>query len=94
MSATIWIRDPRYVETGKAKRSYATLDSLQGKTMAIMNNSWTSMDEIAAILGNEFKKRFGVAKVITYPVPTASACEESIMRDAAKADFAIVGLAN
>jgi hypothetical protein len=94
MSATVWVRDPRFVESKQARRPYPTLDTLQGKTLAILNNSWTSMDEIADILGKAFKERFGVAKVVNYEVPIASECDESIMRDAARADFAIVGLAN
>jgi hypothetical protein len=91
----LWIRDPRLSAAQRAKPSYPTVDTLAGKTLAIFNNSWTCMDEIAQWLGNTMAKRYGVKAVLNFPVPIASAVDKALLDEAARtADFAVVGLAN
>lgn len=93
---TLRIRDPRLENTPEARRSaYPTLDTLAGKTMVILNNEWTAMNEIAAYLTRVMQERFGVAKVVQFRVPSGLPAEESTIREAARlGDFAAVGLAN
>jgi hypothetical protein len=96
MNQTIRIRDPR-IESGVARRQgpYPTLDTIAGKTMVVLNNEWTCMNEIAGYLGNALKSRYGVARVLNFPVPVGVAADAAVIDEAARAgDFAVVGLAN
>jgi len=89
------ILDPRGEAIAHEKRSYPTLDTIAGKTMVVLNNGWTCMDEIAEYLGNALKSRYGVARVVSFPVPTGVAADPSVLRAAAEVgDFVAVGLAN
>ena len=95
MQDFIRIRDPRYDNSEKKDRVIHTLDSLAGKTLAILNNGWTAMNEIAELLTEKLKERYGVVNVLQFGVPSAGAADPQVMRDATtKADFVIVGLAN
>jgi hypothetical protein len=96
MIGTQWIRDPRIESNAKAHTgSYPTLDTLRGKTLVILNNGWTSMNEIAATLAAELKQRYGIREVVGFSVPIGNPADESVLREAAAiADFAAVGLAN
>jgi hypothetical protein len=91
----IRIRDPRFDGTHQNDRAIRTLASLAGKTMVILNNGWSSMNEIADMLTATMKQRFGVADVIQFGVPSAGAAAPDVFRQTrAKADFVVVGLAN
>jgi hypothetical protein len=95
MSNLIRVRDPRYDAGGERTATYPTLQTLSGKTLVILNNGWTCMNELAAYLGEELKRRYDVAKVVSLPVPISSAGPEETIREASRVgDFAVVGLAN
>lgn len=95
MPGSLRIRDPRFEKAVKRASVQPTLDSLAGKTLAILNNGWTSMDAMAAHLTEALKRRYGVANVISFSVPVANPAAPAILAEAAsRADFAAVGLAN
>ena len=68
---------------------------LQGVTVAILNNRWTSMNIISEQIGIILKEQYGVADVFEKLIPLASAApQETFDEVEAKAQVAIVGLAN
>ena len=68
---------------------------LQGTTVAILNNRWTSMNIIAEQIGIILKEQYGVADVFEKLIPLASAApQETFDEVEAKAQVAVVGLAN
>jgi hypothetical protein len=68
---------------------------LQGATVAILNNRWTSMNIIAEQIGIILKEQYGVAEVFEKLIPLASAApQETFDEVEARAQVAIVGLAN
>ena len=68
---------------------------LQGATVAILNNRWTSMNIIAEQIGIILKEQYGVAEVFEKLIPLASAApQETFDEVAERAQVAIVGLAN
>ena len=68
---------------------------LQGITVAILNNRWTSMNIIAEQIGIILKEEYGVAEVFEKLIPLASAApQETFDEVEANAQVAIVGLAN
>ena len=71
------------------------ISDLQGTTVAILNNRWTSMNIIAEQIGIILKEQYGVADVFEKLIPLASAApQETFDEVEAKAQVAIVGLAN
>ena len=71
------------------------IKDLQGATVAILNNRWTSMNIIAEQIGIVLKEQYGVAEVFEKLIPLASAApQETFDEVEARAQFAIVGLAN
>ena len=71
------------------------ISDLQGTTVAILNNRWTSMNIIAEQIGIILKEQYGVANVLEKLIPLASAApQETFDEVEAKAQVAIVGLAN
>ncbi|MCH7841209.1 MAG: hypothetical protein IH963_03575 [Chloroflexi bacterium] len=68
---------------------------LQGATVAILNNRWTSMNIIAEQIGIILKEQYGVAEVFEKLIPLASAApQETFDEVVERAQVAIVGLAN
>ena len=68
---------------------------LQGATVAILNNRWTSMNIISEQIGIILKEQYGVADVFEKLIPLASAApQETFDEVEARAQVAIVGLAN
>jgi len=68
---------------------------LQGATVAILNNRWTSMNIIAEQVGIILKEQYGVSEVFEKLIPLASpAPQETFDEVEARAQVAIVGLAN
>ena len=68
---------------------------LQGATVAILNNRWTSMNIIAEQIGIILKEQYGVAEVFEKLIPLASADpQETFDEVVERAQVAIVGLAN
>ena len=71
------------------------IEDLRGATVAILNNRWTSMNIIAEQIGIILKEQYGVADVFEKLIPLASAApQETFDEVKAKAEVAIVGLAN
>ena len=71
------------------------ISDLQGATVAILNNRWTSMNIIAEQIGIILKEQYGVAEVFEKLIPLASAApQETFDEVVEKAQVAIVGLAN
>lgn len=72
-----------------------TLDGLQGKTVAILNNRWTSMNIISEQIAILLKENYGAAEVFEKLVPLASAAPHETFDEVEReAQAAIVGLAN
>ena len=71
------------------------ISGLQGTTVAILNNRWTSMNIIAEQIGIILKEQYGVAEVFEKLIPLASAApQETFDEVKQRAQLAIVGLAN
>ncbi len=71
------------------------ISDLQGTTVAILNNRWTSMNIIAEQISIILKEQYGVADVFEKLIPLASAApQETFDEVEARAQVAIVGLAN
>ena len=71
------------------------VDDLAGKTVAILNNRWTSMDVIADYLTRLLKEEYGVTQVFQVQVPIASPPPQEVFDEVVeRADLAVVGLAN
>jgi len=71
------------------------INDLHGATVAILNNRWTSLNIISEQIGIILKEQYGVADVFEKLIPLASAApQETFDEVEAKAQVAIVGLAN
>ncbi len=71
------------------------VDGLAGKTVAILNNRWSSMDIMADYLTRLLKEEYGVAQVFQKDVPISSPPPKSVFDEVVtRAQLAIVGLAN
>ena len=71
------------------------IDDLQGATVAILNNRWTSMDIISEQIAIILKEQYGVGEVFELGIPTSSkASQETFDEVLARAQLAVVGLAN
>ena len=71
------------------------ISDLQGTTVAILNNRWTSMNIIAEQIAIVLKEQYGVAEVFEKLIPLASAApQETFDEVQERADLAVVGLAN
>lgn len=91
----IRIRNPRGERKEHGNRVYPTLDTLEGKTLVVLNNTWTSMDEISKYLGETMKERYGISKHVEIEIPVGKGADDAVIAEAARiADFAVVGLAN
>lgn len=91
----ISILDPTGLCAEKDERVLGPIGGLEGKVVAILNNGWKSMNLMAEIFEEELRKRYGVAKVITQPLPLAEPVPAAVLDELAQAaHLAIVGLAN
>ena len=94
MDGFVHVLDPR-AERCEVAKQLPVLDLVEGKTVAILSNGWTSMDRLAHHFGALLQERYGVAKVIQTPIPISTAMDEATLESTVKqADFAILGLAN
>ena len=83
--------NPKKIEVA----SSLSIGELNGKTVGILNNHWTSMDAMADRMQNQLVEKYGASSVNTYDIPTASAAPDRVLEKvAAECDAAIVGLAN
>lgn len=71
------------------------LETLRGKVVAILNNRWKSMDLAAERFEAILRRNHGVAEVLQRVIPISAAAPTELLDEvAARADVAIVGLAN
>ena len=95
MTATMSILSPAAEAWRPVEDEIPYIENLQGATVAILNNSWTSMNIISEQIGIILKEQYGVADVFEILIPLASAAPlETFEEVRAKAQVAIVGLAN
>ena len=95
MPQIICIRDPRAEMVVPNGTQLPTLSELSGKTLAVLSNGWTSMDRISVRLVDGLRSRYGIGEVLNFTVPIASpGAPEVFDAVVARADFAVVGLAN
>ena len=68
---------------------------LNGATVAILNNRWTSMNIISEHIGIILKEQYGVSEVFEKFIPLASAAPQETFDEVEdRAHLLIVGLAN
>ena len=68
---------------------------LNGATVAILNNRWTSMNIISEHIGIILKEQYGVSEVFEKFIPLASAAPQKTFDEVEdRAQLVIVGLAN
>ena len=68
---------------------------LQGKTIAFLNNGWSSFTKIGARMDQVLRERFGIAAFRTYPISASSAVPTELLdRIVRESDAAVVGMAN
>ena len=68
---------------------------LNGATVAILNNRWTSMNIISEHIGIILKEQYGVSEVFEKFIPLASAAPQETFDEVEdRAQLVIVGLAN
>ena len=68
---------------------------LNGATVAILNNRWTSMNIISEHIGIILKEQYGVSEVFEKFIPLASAAPQETFDEVEyRANLVIVGLAN
>ncbi len=95
MATKMSILSPAAEEWRPMEDDIPHISDLQGTTVAILNNRWTSMNIIAEQIGIILKEQYGVADVFEKLIPLASAApQETFDEVKAKAQVAIVGLAN
>ena len=95
MATKMSILSPAAEEWRPMEDDVPHISDLQGTTVAILNNRWTSMNIIAEQIGIILKEQYGVANVLEKLIPLASAApQETFDEVEAKAQVAIVGLAN
>ncbi len=85
--------------TGKPRPGHEPIPgpvaTLRAKVVAILNNRWKSMDLIAERFEAILRRDHGVVEVIHKVIPISAAAPPEILDEvAARADVAIVGLAN
>ena len=95
MATKMSILSPAAEEWRPMEDDIPHISDLQGTTVAILNNRWTSMNIISEQIGIMLKEQYGVSDVFEKLIPLASAAPQEIFDEVeAKAQVAIVGLAN
>ena len=95
MATKMSILSPAAEEWRPMEDDIPQISDLQGTTVAILNNRWASMNIIAEQIGIILKEQYGVSDVFEKLIPLASAApQETFDEVEAKAQVAIVGLAN
>ncbi|GAA1827579.1 hypothetical protein GCM10009836_01610 [Pseudonocardia ailaonensis] len=72
----------------------ARLDGLTGRSVAIVGNGWRSWAALREPIRAALVDEHGVTGVELFDVPLGEPAPEEVLRDVAKADAAVVGLAN
>jgi len=92
---TITILDPTAQARPGRERVPGPVTTLDGKVVAILNNRWKSMDMVAERFGDTLRTQHGVAEVLHRVIPISATAPAQLLDEvAARADVAIVGLAN
>ena len=91
---TLEYLDPVSPNTDK-KLFVPAVGELKGKTIGFLTNGWSSFNTMGSRIEKEFRERFGIAGIRTYPIPTSCAPPPGLLdRVAEECDAAIVGMAN
>jgi hypothetical protein len=92
---TLTILDPTAGPRSRVERLPGPLESLRGRTVAILNNRWKAMDLAAERFEARLRREHGVAEVLQRVIPISGpAATELLDEVAARAEVAVVGLAN
>jgi hypothetical protein len=88
-----------YLEPTNPKKSgvlvVPAVRELHGKTIAFLNNGWSSFTKIGARMEVVLRQRFGVAELRTYHISASSAVPAELLdRIVEECDAAVVGMAN
>lgn len=68
---------------------------LGGKTIALLDNGWSSFTRIGTRMGQILRERFGIAEFRTYAIPASSAVPAELLdRVVRECDAAVVGMGN
>jgi hypothetical protein len=68
---------------------------LSGKTIAFLDNGWSSFARIGARMNDVLRERFGIAELRTYPISSSAAVPTDLLdRIVRECDAAVVGMAN
>ena len=68
---------------------------LKGKTIAFVDNGWSSFAKIGKRMEQVLRSRFGIADFLVYPFSASSAAPAELFdRIARECDAAVVGMAN
>jgi hypothetical protein len=68
---------------------------LRGKTLAFVDNGWSSFAKIGARMNDVLRERFGIADFRVYPISSSSAMAAGLLDlIVAECDAAVVGMAN
>ncbi len=92
---TLTILDPTSGPRSRVEAMPPAVDSFQGRVVAILNNRWKSMDLVAERFETVLRRDHGVADVLQRVIPATGPAPDAVLEEvAARADVAIVGLAN
>ena len=94
MPSSIEYLDPTSPDTNN-KLAIPTIATLNQRKVAFVNNGWRSFTKMGLQMEATLAERYGVAEMLTYPIPTAGP-PESVLFDQIRneCDVAVVGLAN
>jgi hypothetical protein len=93
--ATLPILDPTAPSPEVVVGPVSGPGSLVGRSVALLDNGWSSLETIYARFEELLRERHGVARITREKIPIGRAAPHERMRAlAAEADVAIVGLAN
>lgn len=71
------------------------VDTLRGKSVAILNNRWKSMDLVAERFDEVLRREHGVREVLQRVIPATGPAPAAVLEEVgSRAEVAIVGLAN
>ena len=92
---TLTFLDPTGTTRGRIGALPGPVPSLEGHVVAILNNRWKAMDLVAERFEATLRREHGVADVLQRVIPATGPAAETMLDEvAARADVALVGLAN
>ena len=95
MTSKISILSPAAESWRPMEATIPRIADLQGATVAILNNRWTSMNIIAEQISIILKEQYGVAEVFEKVIPMSSPAPQATFDEVhERAQLAVVGLAN